>query len=238
VLRVPLVAEAYPARPPARAPDDEPALRAARATGAEVVVTGLVGAFTRDDSREAGRLARWGVGAPDARSHVHVSVTLRVLDARDGSVIIETTAARDRIGRGTAAASRPERATQGFSFDPLLEQAVRDVLGDLARTLRERLDAYWQARVLLEGRGIYVLDAGSSRGLFTGERLDVWRSGIEVVDEDLVHVGNEARIGALMVVGFERHGRARARLVEGEARMGDSVRPCSGDGPPAVSLRR
>ena len=122
--------------------------------------------------------------------------------------------------------------------DELLEQVLSEVLGDLSRTIGQRLDARWRARVILEGSGIYVLDAGAARGLFPGERLDVWRSGVEVYDENLLHVGDDARVGALVIVALEGHGRARARLAEGEARMGDTVRPCSEDAGPAMSVRR
>ena len=45
-------------------------------------------------------------------------------------------------------------------------------------------------------------------------------------------------LGALVIVALEGHGRARARLAEGEARMGDTVRPCSEDAGPAMSVRR
>ena len=238
VLCVPLASERDPGTPLARAADDEQVLSAARRAHAEIAVSGTVSAFTHEDTREAGRLARWGVGAPDARSHVRVSVTLRVLDASDGSLIIETTALRDRVGRGTASAARPEQAGEGSSADPLADEVLSQVLGDLASTIGQRLEARWQARVVMEGRGTYVLDAGVARGLFVGERLDVWRPGIQVLDEDLFQVGQDARIGALVVIGFEGRGRARARLAEGEVRKGDLVRPCGEGAAPAMSLRR
>ena len=218
--------------------DDAAALRAALTAKAEIAVTGTVSVFTHDDHREAGRFGRWGVGALDARSRVQVSVTLRVLDVADGSVIIETTASREKTTRGTASASRAQPIANGTVSDELLEQVLSEVLGDLSRTIGQRLDARWRARVILEGSGIYVLDAGAARGLFPGERLDVWRSGVEVYDENLLHVGDDARVGALVIVALEGHGRARARLAEGEARMGDTVRPCSEDAGPAMSVRR
>ncbi len=215
--------------------DDDEALRVARAARAEIAITGAVSVFTHDDHREAGRFGRWGVGAPDARSRVQVRVTLRVLDVADGSVIIETTAARERTGRGTASASRLE---PGSTADAVAQDVLAEVLADLARTIGQRLDARWQARVILEGRGIYVLDAGAARGLFPGERLEVWRSGVEVYDENLVQVGDGSRVGAVVIVALEGHGRARARLAEGEARMGDTVRPCSSEAGAPLSLRR
>jgi hypothetical protein len=238
VLRPSAAAHDDPTAAPLRAPDDEPALRVARDLRAEVVVTGTVSVFTRDDRRETGRLARWGVGAADARSHVQVSVTLRALDVSDGSVLIETTAARERTGRGTANVVRLQAGADGSASDPLLAAVLGEVIGDLTRTLGQRLDARWQASVLGEGRGVYLLDAGVSRGLFAGERLEVWRSGIESLDEDLVRMGDDVRVGAVVVTALAGRGRAHARLVEGEARGGDHVRPCAGDSPSALSLRR
>ena len=61
---------------------------------------------------------------------------------------------------------------------------------------------------------------------------------VEVYDENLLHVGDDARVGALVIVALEGHGRAHARLAEGEARKGDTVRPCSEDAGPAMSVRR
>jgi hypothetical protein len=240
VLRVPLVADADPALPLSRAADDDPALRAARRAEAEFAISGSVSVLTHEDTREGGRFARWGMGAPDARTHVRVSVTLRVLDTRDGSVIIESNASRDRAGRGTASVGRPEPAGRNPNptDDPLVDEVLGEVLSDLTSTVDQRLDASWRARVILEGRGIYVLDAGASRGLFPGERLDVWRPGIQLFDEDMLHIGDDTRIGSVVVEALDGRGRARARLVEGDARMGDLVRPCSGASGPAVSLRR
>ena len=237
VLHLPYVEAGAAVTPPGRVVDDELALRTARESGAEIAVTGTVSVFTHDDRREAGRFGRWGVGALDVRSRMQVRVTLRVLDTTDGSVIIETTASREKFGRGTASANRSSIADD-TPPDPLACEVLSDVLADLSRTIGERLDAHWQARVILEGPSAVVVDAGARRGLFAGERLDVWRSGIEVYDENLMRVGDDARVGTLVVVALEGHGRARTRLLEGEARTGDIVRPCSEDGSTAVSLRR
>jgi hypothetical protein len=227
-LRVPTGSE--------RMSDDIALLAAARRSQAEVVLTGVVTAFAHEDRREPGRFGRWGMGAPDARSRAEVAVAIRVLDARDGSVIMESRAARERAGRTTSSANAPTEGT--WSDDELLADALDQVMGDLMRTLASRLDARWQARVLSESRGTFVIDAGSGRGLFTGERLDVWRSGIELLDEDLMRLGDDVRTGAVVVEAIEGKGRARVRLTEGEVRAGDLVRPCSAPGEPAMSLRR
>ena len=237
VLHVPFVVGAGPGTPLQRAVDDDQALRAARRAEAEVIVTGTVSLFSHDDTRDAGRFSRWGFGAPDAHSRVRVSVALRVLDARDGTVIIESSAMRDRMGRGTANVQQPGGDLEPGG-DPLAIEVLGQVLGDLVSTIVERLDESWQARVVMEGGGGYVLDAGAARGLFTGERLDVWRSGIQVFDEDMLHIGNDTRIGSVVVTELDGRGRAHARLLEGDARMGDLVRPCSGVPGTAMSLRR
>ena len=238
VVRVPLVAGAGVTSRLLRPVDDDQALRVVRHDEAEVVVTGTVAVFSHDDTRDAGRFSRWGFGAPDAHSLVRVSVTLRVLDAHAGTVIIETTAARDRAGRGTATVLHPGTGGTNPDDDPLMLEVLGEVLGDLVATIGQRLDASWQARVVMESRGGFELDAGSARGLFTGERLDVWRPGIQLFDEDMVHIGNDARIGSVMITELDGRGRARARLLEGDARMGDLVKPCSGPSGSAMSLRR
>lgn len=237
VVCVPLEPTAGPAAPRSRAVDDDEALRALRHEEAEVIVSGTVSAFSHDDTRESPRLGRWGVGAPDARSRVRVSITLRVLDARDGSVIIETTAARDRAGRGTASIGRSAPDPPDAAADPLLDEALSDVLGDLLSTIGQRLDACWQARVVSEGRDECLLDAGAARGLFAGERLDVWRPGLQLYDEEMVHLADETRVGSVVVSALDGRGRAHARRVEGEARTGDVVRPCSAVNGSAMSLR-
>jgi hypothetical protein len=241
VVCVPLEAKVATTASPDRPVDDDQALRALRHDEAEVMVTGTVSVFSHEDTREAPRLGRWGVGAPDARSRVRVSITLRVLDAHDGSVIIETTAVRDRAGRGTASATQPEHdgeSVENPGVDPLMSEVLNDVLGDLLSTIGERLDGGWQARVVFEARDYCVLDAGSARGVFAGERFDVWRPGIQVFDEDMVRIGDETRVGSVVVSSLDGRGRARARLAEGDARMGDVLRPCSGGNGPAMSLRR
>lgn len=238
VLCVPLESGAQAEAMLTRAVDDDEALRAVRHAGAEVVVSGTVSVFTHEDTREPGRFSRWGMGTLDAHSHVRVSVTLRVLNAHDGTVVIECTAARDRVGRGTAWVSEPGAAPTTPTDDALVNDVLGEVLGDLVSTIGQRLDANWQARVVLEGRDFYLLDAGAGRGLFAGERLDVWRSGIQLFDENMLHLGDDTRIGALVITSLDGRGRARARLVEGDARMGDLVRPCTGSNGPAMSVRR
>ncbi len=227
-----------PSAAAARSVEDAEALVAARRVHAEVVVTGTLSQFTHEDRRERGKLWRWGVGAPDARSRARVRVTLRMLDVRDGTVIIETTAARDRAERGTATVSRPLPTTTVSAPATLLAEVLGEVLADLARTLESRLEARWQARVESAKDGECVLAVGASRGLFPGQRLEVWRAGIETFDEDLVRLNEEARVGALVVMALDGPVRARARLTEGEVRAGDRVRACSSGSTPALSLRR
>ena len=219
----------------ARGLDDDLALRAARHTSAEVVVSGSVEVFARDDQMEPGKFARWGMGAPDARSRVRVSVSLRALDVRDGTVLIETTASRERIGKSVAMIDRTERAAS--LLDPLFAQALGEVIGDLARTLGQRVVGRWKARVLSERRGVAVLDAGEARGLFAGQRLDVWRPGIDLMDDDLMKLGDDVWVGSVVVTSLSGKGRARARLTEGEVQAGDVVRPCSLSGGPTLSLK-
>ena len=239
VVIAPGPAASEPGRP-ARMADDAVLLAAARRVQAEVVLSGVVTSFAHEDRREPGRFGRWGMGAPDARSRAEVAVTIRVLDAHDGSVILESRAARERAGRSTSSAGAAPSmgGVADLTQDELIADALDQVLGDLVRTLAARLDARWQARVIAEGRGIYVIDAGSARGLFAGERLDVWRSGIELLDEDLMRIGEDVRTGAVVVESIDGKGHARVRLAEGEVRPGDLVRPCSGASDAAMSLRR
>ncbi len=221
-----------------RAEDDAPALAAARRADAEIVLTGTVTEFVHEDRREGGKLWRWGVGAPDSRSRARVRVILRVLDAIDGSVIIETTASRDRSGRGTATVSRPDRSLVAAVPETLLGEALGEALSDLARTISARLEERWQARVETVTGEMCSLDVGTARGHWTGQRLEVWRAGIETYDEELVRLGEEVRVGVLVVTALDRPNHVRARLAEGEARPGDRVRACSSGPAPALSLRR
>jgi hypothetical protein len=230
-----------PARAAAASPqrplDDDLALRAARRTPAEVVVTGTVDVFTHDDHLEPGKFARWG-GAPDARSTVHVSVSLRALDVRTGTVLIETNASRERAGKNVATIERSERAGSSAGLDPLIAQALGEVLSDLARTLEGGVEGRWKANVLAERHGDVMLDAGAERGVFAGERLDVWRPGFALLDEDLASLGDDMWVGSVVVTSVRGRGQTRARLVEGEVHPGDLVKPCSLASPPALSLKR
>lgn len=238
VLRLGVTLPHPPARGPGRALDDELALAAARRTPAEVVVTGSVEVFSHDDQLEAGKFARWGMGAPDARSRVRVSVSLRALDVRDGTVLIETTAARDRAAKTVAMIDRTERDGSTGAVDPLLADAMGEVLGDLARALGQRVEGHWKAQVLTARHGVVTLDAGAGRGLFAGQRLEVWRPGVDLLDEDLRELGDDVWVGSVVVTSFEGRSRARARLCDGEVHVGDILRPCSESGAPQLSLDR
>jgi len=237
VLRLGVTSPHPPARSPGRALDDELALRAARRTSAEVVVSGSVDVFAHDDQLDPGKFARWGMGAPDARSRVRVSVSLRALDVRDGTVLIETSASREHAGKSVAMIDRPDRSGSNPALDPLLAQALGEVIGDLARTLGERVEGRWKAQVLSQRRGAVVLDAGASRGLFAGQRLEVWRPGISLLDEDLRELGEDVWVGSVVVTSLDGT-RARARLCDGEVHVGDVVRPCSLANPPELSVSR
>jgi hypothetical protein len=218
--------------------DDDLALRAARRTPAEVVVTGSVDVFMHDDHLEPGKFARWGMGAPDARSSVRVSVSLRAVNVRDGSVLIETTASRERTGKTVAMIDRPDRSGSNAGLDPLIAQALGEVLSDLSRTLELGVEGRWKANVLTARHGEVELDAGAARGVFAGERLDVWRPGIALLDEDLARLGDDVWVGSVVVTSLRGRGHARARLVDGEVHAGDLVKPCSLASPPALSLKR
>jgi len=238
VLRLSGVRANVGAKPAPRALDDELALLAARHTAAEVVVTGSVDVFAHDDRLDPGKFARWGMGAPDARSRVRVSVSLRALDVHDGTVVIETSASRERTGKSVAMIGRTDRSGGSPILDPLLAEALDDVISDLARTLGQRIEGRWKARVVSERRGVVTLDAGSSRGVFAGERLDVWRPGILLMDEDLQRLGDDVWVGSVVVTSLHGRSRCRARLTDGEVHAGDVVRPCSPSSPPVLSLKR
>ena len=238
ILRLGVTLPHPPANGPGRALDDDLALRAARRTGAEVVVTGSVDVFVHDDQLEPGKFSRWGMGAPDARSRVRVSVSLRALDVRDGTVLIETSATRERAGKTVAMIDRGERNGSTGALDPVLAQALGEVLGDLTRTLNQRVEGQWKAQVLTARRGTVMLDAGVSRGLFTGQRLEVWRPGVDLLDEELRELGDDVWVGSVVVTSLEGRSRARARLCDGEVHAGDVVRPCSQTSAPVLSLDR
>ena len=98
---------------------------------------------------------------------------------------------------------------------------------DLGSVLDERLDARWESRVMRHADGGAWVDAGAARGVFVGQRFDVWRSRTEVIDEDHIRIGDEDHlVGAIEVLALEGRGRARVRVVEGAVRSGDLVRPC------------
>ena len=223
-------------RPARRPVDDSTAIAAAKAAHAEVVVTGSVTEFEVEERRESGKFARWGVSALDARARARVRVTLRVLDVGGGGVILETTVDRERTGRGTTSAERPRPDTPAPSG--LLSGVLEEVMVELVHALDQRLDTRWQATVLATSPGGCLVDAGGSRGLFVGQRLDVWRSGIETYDEDLVRLGDAVRVAAIEITSLEGRGRAHARVLEGEVSFGDLARPCSTHATVASTLRR
>lgn len=211
---------------------DTELLAAARREHAEVVVSGVVDRFGNEDVSAPGRFARWGIGAPDASTEARVEVRVRVLDVASGTVLIESRAARARRSRGFASAARGESPS---SLNAALAQALDEVASDLGSVIAEQMDARWETRLIRDGEGDAWVDAGAARGVFVGQRFEVWRSRIEVVDEDHVRIGDEDhRIGAIEVLALQGPGRARVRIVEGAVRSGDLVRPCREGGDLAV----
>jgi len=223
---------------PARPLEDERALELGRVSGAEVVLSGAVLEFTQDDRREPGKFSRWGVAAPEARSFAGVRVALRALDTADGSVVLETTIARERRSRSTASAGRPGAKPVQAAPSGTLAEALDEVISDLARALDRGLTDRWSANVVGAVPGLCLLDAGAGHGLFAGLRLEIWRDGIETWDEELTRLDDSVLVGVVVVSELEGRDRARARVVEGDVRAGDRVRPCTAAPPPPVSLRR
>lgn len=205
---------------------DAELLAAARREHAEVVVSGVVERFGNEDVSSPGRFARWGIGAQDASTEARVEVALRVLDVETGTVLIESRAARARRARGFASAGHGGDATL---LNAALAQALEEVVRELGSVIAERLDARWESRVMRNADGGAWVDAGAARGVFVGQRLEVWRSRVEAIDEDHVRIGDEDHlVGAIEVLALEGRGRARVRVVEGAVRSGDLVRPCRG----------
>jgi hypothetical protein len=225
---------AAPHSPASRPVEDAAAIAAARLAQAEVVVTGVVAEFTVEEHREAGKFSRWGVSALDARARAQVRVTLRVLDVLDGGVILETTVDRERTGRGTTSAGR----AGAEPASGLLAGTLDEVLRELVLAVDQRLDTRWQASVLATETGHCMLDSGAGRGLFVGQRLDVWRAGIETYDEDFVQVAEDVRVAAIEIVALLGRGRARARVLEGDVSFGDRARPCTATPAVAATERR
>ena len=106
------------------------------------------------------------------------------------------------------------------------------------QSVDQRLDMRWQASVLGTEPGHCVLDSGALQGLFVGQRLDVWRSGVETYDEDFVRVAEDVRVAAIEIVALQRRGRARARVLEGEVSFGDRARPCTTAPSVATTVKR
>jgi hypothetical protein len=213
---------------------DAELLEAARREQAEVAVTGVVETFTNEDVSTPGKFARWGdIGGRDGSTEARVEVSLRVLDVRDGTVLIESRSSRTRRFRGFASASRRDEAPL---LGEALAQALDEVVRDLDRVLAQRLDARWESRVVSDLAGGGWLDAGVARGVFVGQRFEVWRSGTEIIDEDHIRIGDEdRRVAAIEVESLQGRGRARIRVVEGAIRSGDVVRPCRGGDEVAVA---
>ena len=207
-------------------------LRAARAMGCEVLVTGTVSRFGYEDRTGPGRMLRWGMREPGMRTVATVSAGIRVLDVRTGTVLFETSVSRERVQGGSSMAGQRCFEDRASFDDALVGRAARDVMGALAGALQRQLALRWSAHVVrAPGVSGVLLDAGAGRGVEPGTRLVVWRPGIQVFDPETGPVGpREVRVGELLVTGYADAGRRRAvaRVLAGMATPGDVVRPCSG----------
>jgi hypothetical protein len=64
-----------------------------------------------------------------------------------------------------------------------------------------------------------------SRGLFTGQRLEVWRPGVNLLDEELRELGDDVWVGSVVVTSLEGRSRCAGAALR---RRGARRRPWCG----------
>ncbi|MFE8070042.1 CsgG/HfaB family protein [Marinobacteraceae bacterium S3BR75-40.1] len=143
-----------------------------QSVGADYLIIGSVSEFGRSTDSEVGIFSRNKIQTAKAK------VNVRLVDVKTGEIIF----AEEGEGKATSEANKVFGVGATASYDSSLDDAalsaaisklVSDLIGNL-------LDKPWQAYIIGEQDGLYVITGGKSQGIEKGDRFNVVRQGKEV----------------------------------------------------------
>jgi curli biogenesis system outer membrane secretion channel CsgG len=149
------------------------------------------------------------------------TVDVRVVDVETGQIIWADS------GKGESTSSRGQvlgMGTRGGYNEMIEGEALRAAISKLTENIGWQINkTQWYAKVVEVDGGSVFLAAGQESGLEEGQRLDVFRRGKEIRDENNLVIGHlEDRLGLAVL---DRHAGEKMSV----ARMKDGPLPQKGD---------
>lgn len=196
------------------AEQDYASLEPAR-VGADYLIVGSVSEFGHSNVSETGIFTRNRIQRATA------TVNVRLLDTSTGQIVFSEEATGEARAEASTAFGVGERA----AFDTALaDQAVSAAISQLVSNLIENLmHTPWQAYLVGERDGLYLMTGGQTQGLERGDELSVYERGDKVRNPQTgLNIELPAtRLGSLTVVDFIGEGDNELSMVRSELDLSD-----------------
>ena len=140
--------------------------------GADYLIVGSVSEFGRSTSSEVGVFSRNKIQTAKA------TVNVRLVDVKTGQIIF----AQEGSGNATTEANTVLGVGTRAGYDAALDdQALSAAISKLVSNLSENLlNQPWQAYLIGESQGYFVMTGGPSQGIKVGDRFLVQKQGAQV----------------------------------------------------------
>ncbi len=214
----------------------ESAAEKGKITGAQVLITGDITAFSYQRSAIGGKLTNIvkGLDAGLERVSASVSIDLRLIDAVTGEVVASVKGDGSAAQQGvTTHLTRDEKKYDGsVSLSTPLGKASREaIVKSIAGIIGNTPKVKWSARVIDFRDGVVYLNAGSSLGMVKGISLEVFDPQPTLIDPDTGrNLGAPDKlIGEIVVEGVEAQ-YASASVVSGSGFKRNQVVRLKGQG--------
>jgi curli biogenesis system outer membrane secretion channel CsgG len=214
----------------------ESAAEKGKITGAQVLITGDITAFSYQRSAIGGKLTNIvkGLDAGLERVSASVSIDLRLIDAVTGEVVASFKGDGSAAQQGvTTHLTRDEKKYDGsVSLSTPLGKASREaIVKSIAGIIANTPKVKWSARVIDFRDGVVYLNAGSSLGMAKGISLEVFDPQPTLIDPDTGrNLGAPDKlVGEIVVEGVEAQ-YASATVVSGSGFKRNQVVRLKGQG--------
>lgn len=175
--------------------------------GADYLIVGSVSEFGHSNVSETGIFTRNRIQRATA------TVNVRLLDTNTGQIVFS----QEASGEARAEASTTFGVGERAAFDTALaDQAVSAAISQLVSNLMENLmNRPWQAYLVGQQDGYYLMTGGAEQGLTRGDELKVYQRGDKVRNPQtgLFIELPATQLGALQVVDFIGQGENALSIV-------------------------
>lgn len=184
--------------------------------GADYLIVGSVSEFGHSNVSETGVFTRNRIQRATA------TVNVRLVDTTNGQIVFS----QEATGEARAEASTTFGVGERAAFDTALsDQAVSAAISQLVSNLMENLlDKPWQAYLIGQQDGLWMMTGGQQQGLSRGDDLYLYRRGERVrnpqtgLDIELP----ATRLGRINIVDFIGRGDNELSLVRSDVEVSSS----------------